>query len=594
MNDLLIKAARVFDGTGAPGQTADVSVRGGRIHDVGHLKTTAHQVINGDGAVLTPGFIDIHTHYDGQATWDDTLSPSLWHGTTSVLMGNCGVGFAPVRAGQQQRLIALMEGVEEIPGAALAEGVRFDWESFAQYLDALAAKPRSINTAALVPHDCLRYYVMGERAAKLEAANPLDCVQMQQLLHEALRAGAMGFSTGRSDNHRTALGEDTPACVADLAELTALGSAFHDLPHRVIHAVNDFDAQRGDPALAKARFDAEYQLMAHLARVSKRPLALTWLERLNAPPQSHWLQAAAEQSARDGLDVKLQTASRAIGVLSGLDTSFCVLTPYRSYQAIAHLPLPARAKALRDPAFKAALMREQRMTLAGGFSAIPPIVDHIMDNLDQTAMLMFDLATNASGHVSYEPEAASSFGALAKAQGRTALDVIYDHLAQGDGENLVYFPIFNYLRGNLDTVGQMLQHPQALWALGDAGAHVGTVCDASSTTTLLAHWCRDRPASGRGGLSLAHAVNLLSRRNAQHLGWTDRGVIAPQAVADLNLIDLAGLGALRPTIVRDLPAGGRRVSQGASGYLSTWVAGQVACANGEITHSRAGQLIRGK
>ncbi len=593
MSDLLIKSAKVIDGTNAEPQTADVLIQNGRIQAVGHLKTTAHQIINADGALLTPGFIDIHTHYDGQVSWDDTLSPSLLHGTTSILMGNCGVGFAPVRPGEQDRLIRLMEGVEEIPGAALSEGIRFNWESFEQYMDVVAAAPRSINTAALVPHDCLRYYVMGERAARLEAATAQDVDEMKKLLQAALRAGAMGFSTGRSDNHRTSRGEDTPSCNASALELNTLASALQGMPHRVLHAVNDFDAQGGDPALAKTRFDTEYALMRGMAQAAKRPLALTWLERLNAPPQWQWLQAAAEQSKRDGLDIKLQTASRAIGVLSGLDTSFCVLTPYRSYQAIAHLALAERAAKLRDPAFKAALLVEQRMTLAGGFSAIPPIVDHIMATLDQAAMLMFDLSANASGHMNYEPDMQTSFGARAQSQGITALEALYDHLAQGDGGNMVYFPIFNYLRGSLDTVHAMLTHPQALYALGDAGAHVGTVCDASSTTTMLAHWARDRPASGKPGLTLARAVHMLTQANAHHLGWLDRGVIEAGALADLNLIDLSRLGATRPQVVRDLPAGGKRVTQAATGYLATWVKGELACANGQVTPARAGGFIRG-
>lgn len=586
MHDTLFKAATVIDGTGLAPFTADVAIKDGRVVEVGRLQTTAKHVVNAEGAWLTPGFIDIHTHYDGQATWDDTLAPSLLHGTSAVVMGNCGVGFAPVRPGEQDRLIRLMEGVEEIPGAALSEGIQFRWESFAEYLDALAAKPRSIHTATLVPHDCLRYYVMGERAARLEAATPQDCADMQALLRDALRAGASGFSTGRSDNHRTSLGEDTPAATAAATELRTLAAGLQGLGHRVIHAVSDFDAQRGAASDEKLRFDAEYALLEAMAEASGRALALTWLDRLNAPQQRAWLQAAAEGSSQKGLKVRLQTASRAIGVLSGLETSFSVLTPYRRYHGIAHLPLAERAAALRDPIFKAALLADERMSFAKGNTAIPPIVDHIMATLDHTAMLMFAMRPDAQGLVSYEPSMNQSLGAQARASGRTALEVIYDYLAEGDGSNIIYFPIFNYMQGNLNQVREMLRHPQALWALGDAGAHVGTVCDASSTTSLLLQ-------AVAGHFRLEDAVHWLTQRNAAHMGWTDRGRIASGALADLNLIDPSTLGVCMPHVVRDLPAGGKRVAQSARGYVQSWVSGQLVCADGALTAARPGGLIRG-
>ena len=585
MLDTLIQGATVVDGTGSAPFSADVGLQDGKIVQIGRITQAAHDTVHAHGAVLTPGFVDIHTHYDGQLSWDANLRPSIDHGTTTALVGNCGVGFAPVRPGSQAQLIRLMEGVEEIPGAALAEGIHWAWETFVQYMDALDT-PHTLNHLHLVPHDCLRYYVMGERAAQRELASAHDCRQMQALLHEALAAGALGFSTGRSDNHRTSIGEETPASIAQAPELLALAAAFDGLPYRILHAVSDFDALQGASETARARFDAEYQLLHDMARVAKRPLALTWLERLNAPEQWKWLAQAATDSQAAGVDIKLQTATRAIGVMSGLDTSFCVLTPFVRYQAIAHLPLPERAARLREPEFRAALLADQPLRLADGHTAIPPIVDHIMATLAQTSHLMFELH-NASGEVDYEPDPATSFGARAHSQGVPALALLYDYLASGDGSNLVYFPIFNYLSGNLSTVETMLSHPLALASLGDAGAHVGTVCDASNATTLLSHWVKKRQK-----MPLEHAVHLLTQRNARHLGLHTRGSVQVGQTADLNLIDLNRLAVKTPQLVRDLPAGGKRILQGAHGYLGTWVAGKLVCANGELTGQLPGGLIR--
>ena len=616
MLDLLIRGGTVIDGSGAPGASADVGVRDGRIVEVGRITETAQQTIDADGALVTPGFIDIHTHYDGQASWDETFSPSIYHGVTTVVMGNCGVGFAPVKRGEEQRLINLMEGVEEIPGAALAEGVRWGWDSFTDYARALDAMPHSIDFMTLVPHDPLRLYVMGDRAARCEAATPDDCVAMRDLLHAALAAGAAGFSTGRSDNHRTSKGEETPAHVADRAELLALAGALQGLPYRVLHAVNDFDCGQGTPgdaAAERARFDAEYALMEDMARAAQRPLALTWLERINAPLQRQWLMESAERSAAQGLDVRLQTACRAIGVMNGLDTSFNVLMAFPAYREIMQVPVAERAALMRDPARRARLLAETPLRLANGDTAMPPLVDQLVARLNEAAMLMFPFSATSSGP-QYEPAMHTSFFARAQQRGITPLAAIYDYLAGGgdergeDGSNLIYFPIFNYLGGSLDTVYKMLTHPQALLALGDAGAHVGTVCDASLPTTLLAHWTRDRvvrPAAGTGNaagvaamgaapgtLSVEHAVAMLTSRNARHMGLQDRGMIAPGMKADLNVIDYANLAAATPSLVRDLPAGGKRFVQKAQGYLATICGGQVVCANGSISAARPGRWAR--
>jgi N-acyl-D-aspartate/D-glutamate deacylase len=482
-----------------------------------------------------------------------------------------------------------MEGVEEIPGAVLAEGVRWGWKSFTDYATVLDTMRHSLDFMTLVPHDCLRLFVMGDRAANLEAATPEDLARMRELLHEALAAGAAGFSTGRSDNHRTSKGQDTPAATAAQDELVALAGAYQGLSYRVMHAVSDFDCMRGDPAGQRARFDAEYDLLEAVARTTGRPLALTWLERVNAPPQWQWLAERAQASKANGVDIRLQTACRAIGVMNGLDTSFNIFMAMPTYQEIAALPLPERAARLRDPAIKARILAEKPVRLARDGSPVPPLVDQILAQLDQMAALMFPLKVGASGP-DYEPLPTESFAARAAARGVKAFEVLYDYLAEGDGANLVYFPIFNYLRGSLETVRTMLEHPQALHALSDAGAHVGTVCDASFPTSLLAHWTRDRTRGPK--LGLEKAVAMLTSRNAAHMGLQDRGVLRVGMRADVNVIDYAKLGALKPEIVRDLPAGGRRFVQRAQGYIATVVKGEVVCAEGKVTEARPGKWLR--
>ncbi len=589
MLDLVIRGGTVHDGLGNPGQSADIGVRDGRIEAIGKVSSDARKTIDATGALVTPGFVDIHTHYDGQASWDETFSPSIYHGVTTVVMGNCGVGFAPVQKGEESRLVQLMEGVEEIPGAVLAEGVRWGWKSFIDYANVLDTMRHSLDFMTLVPHDCLRLFVMGDRAANLEAATPEDLKRMRELLHEAMAAGAAGFSTGRSDNHRTSKGQDTPAAMAAQDELVALAGAYQGLPYRVMHAVSDFDCMRGDPAGQRARFDAEYDLLESVARAAGRPLALTWLERVNAPPQWQWLAERAQASKANGVDIRLQTACRAIGVMNGLDTSFNIFMAMPTYQEFAALPLPERAARLRDPAVKARILAEKPVRLARDGSPIPPLVDQILAQIEQMAALMFPLKVGAAGP-DYEPLPTESFAARAAARGVKAFEVLYDYLAEGDGSNLIYFPIFNYLRGSLETVRAMLEHPQALHALSDAGAHVGTVCDASLPTSLLAHWTRDRTRGPK--LGLEQAVAMLTSRNAQHMGLKDRGALQVGMRADINVIDYARLAALKPEIVRDLPAGGRRFVQGAKGYVATVVNGEVVCAEGKITEARPGRWLK--
>ena len=390
MLDLVFESATVIDGTGNAPRTADVGVQGGIIREVGRVDGAAHRRIDASGAWLTPGFIDLHTHYDGQASWDETFSPSVQHGVTTLLFGNCGVGFAPLAPGDRNRaiegLISLMEGVEDIPGAALVEGVRFDWQSFPEYLDALERIPHTLDFLAQVPHDPLRMAVMGDRAQAQEAATAADIAAMQQLLREALAAGAAGFSTGRTDNHRTTAGVPTPAADATAAELAGLAQVFRDRPRGVLQLVSDFDLLHGPE-----RFDAEFDLVELLARQSDRPLSMTWLQRDPGGAQWQAIRARTDAAVAAGLPLWLQTAPRGIGVILGLDTSFHPLMGHPGYVEVAHLPLAERAAALRDPLRKARILAEQPGRMSGDGTPIPPIVDLMLARVDLLSGRMFPM-----------------------------------------------------------------------------------------------------------------------------------------------------------------------------------------------------------
>lgn len=591
MLDTLIKGGTVVDGAGNEPVLADVGIRDGKIVVVGATDQLAKRTIDARGLHILPGFIDIHTHYDGQASWDETFAPSIYHGVTTLVMGNCGVGFAPVRPGDRDVLIDLMEGVEEIPGTALSEGMKWNWETFSDYGKALDAQPHSLDFMTLVPHDTLRLYVMGERAAKGEPANAEDILQMQTLLKQALLEGACGLGIGSTETHRTSHGQMTPSFEVSPDELNSLASVLKDLPYRVIQGVSDFASPRGTPAEEKARFDREYAKLEDMARVANRPIAITWMDRVNAPQQSKWLGDAALASAEKGIDVRLQASPRGIGVLNGLDTTLNLLDAYPSYRAIAHLPVAERAAALRNPELREKILSESPVNLSVAGSSVPPLVDYVIKNFEQVAFMLFPLLPDANGSMDYEPVPTSSFGAQAKARNMSARELMYDHLAGGDGTNLVYFPIFNYLTGSLDRVRDMLVHPKALFSLGDAGAHVGTICDASASTTLLAHWGLQRTRGAK--IPLPQVVHMLTQRNALHMGLTDRGVIAAGMKADVNIVDTNRLSLPLPEIVRDLPMGGRRMIQKSMGYVATLVSGEAVIENGNITQARPGRWTHG-
>ena len=495
-------------------------------------------------------------------------------------MGNCGVGFAPVRKGFEADLIKLMEGVEDIPDAALAEGIRWNWESFPQFMDALDATPHSLDFLLQIPHDPVRMAVMGERAFTQQAAGAEDIAAMRALVREALQAGAAGFSSGRSDNHRTSEGKETPAAEASSAELCGIASAFEGLNHGVIQMVSDFDVLKGPE-----RFDAEFDLVEAVARTSGRPLSMTWLQRDPGGAQWQAIRERVDIAVSKGLPLYLQTAARGIGVINGLEASFHPFMGFPAFKEIAQLPLAERAAAMRDPARKARVLSEKSERLAGDGTAIPPLVDILLARIEMISGRMFPLDAT----LNYEPNVMQSFLVRAKQRGVSALEALYGHLAEGAGNNLIYFPIFNYNDGSLSAARCMLEHPRALAALSDAGAHLGTVCDASFTTFMLTHWVRDRATDK---LPLERAIEMMTSRNARYLGRADRGTVAVGQRADLNLIDPQRLSVGMPALVRDLPAGGKRFLQKGAGYLGTWVTGQCVQRDGEITAARPGRLVR--
>jgi N-acyl-D-aspartate/D-glutamate deacylase len=581
MYDLKIKSGTIIDGTGAARRTGDIGIRDGVIVAVGDCPDAADQTIDADGALVIPGFTDIHTHYDGQISWDEELMPSSVHGVTTCVMGSCGVGFAPVRPTDHQTLVELMEGVEDIPGTALSEGISWQWESFPEYMDALDGMPHTIDFLAMVPHDALRIYAMGKRAVAEEAATDDDIAAMRTMLRGALDAGAVGFSTGRSDNHRTSRGAATPASEAAGRELAGIAEAFVGAGHGVLQAVSDYDMQSGDD-----HFHAEFDLLEQMFDAAGgAPMSISTMQRDHSSKQWQWIFERAEKIAARGGNVRCQVAARAIGVMLGLQATFQPFMGFPSYKAISQLPLAERVAAMRDPALKEKMLGETSEPVAGDGSSIPPLADFFLANLDMVGMRLFKLGEEPN----YEPHFASCFAAQALAAKEPLLSVIYDALLEQDGEALLYFPLYNYTGMNLDTVREMLTHPLAIPGLSDGGAHVGTVIDASFPTFLLQHWGRDRET---GRISVEQLVKMQAFDTARFIGLSDRGAIAPGQRADLNIIDFDKLRLKHPVMVRDLPAGGQRLMQYAEGYLYTLKNGEVIARNGQLTDARPGRLVR--
>jgi len=564
--DLVVRGGTVADGLGNTLHEADVALTNGRISAVGRISGRGHEEIDAKGLLVTPGFVDIHTHYDGQATWDSRMQPSSWHGVTTAVMGNCGVGFAPVRKTDHGRLIELMEGVEDIPGAALHEGLKWNWESFGDYLDALETRPRDIDICAQLAHGALRVYVMGERGAKLEAANEKDIAEMRSLTADAMRAGAIGVSTSRTILHRTATGDPTPGLRATEAELMGVALGMADAVSGVIELISDFD--NPDPL-------TEFAMIRRLVSESKRPLSLSLAQAGSNADGWRGLLALITQASSEGLPIRGQVAPRPIGLLLGLQGTLNPFVAHQAFAAIKDKPLAEKVAAMRNPSFRAAIMAENdaRQT--------HPLARRLMQ---------FDQIYPLGNPPNYEPPRETAISAQAERMGRNAADLTYDMLLEDEGRAFLFSPFANYANYNLDCCGEMIASPNTLMGLGDGGAHVGIISDASFTTYLLTHWGRDR---SHGRFELPYLVKRQTQDTARAVGLMDRGVIAPGMKADINVIDFDKLRVNAPTMAFDLPAGGKRLLQTADGYVATIVSGEITYRHGEQTNALPGKLVRG-
>jgi N-acyl-D-aspartate/D-glutamate deacylase len=575
MHDLVIRNGKVVDGTGRPAFAADVAISGGRIVQVGKVEGPAKRTLDAAGALVTPGFVDIHTHYDGQVSWDSVLAPSSINGVTSTAMGNCGVGFAPARADKHDWLIQLLEGVEDIPGTALAEGLTWDWESFPDYLNAIASRHYTMDIGAHVPHAALRAYVMGDRGGDhMEAPTDDEIAQMERLTFEALEAGALGFSTSRTYVHRSRSGENIGTLTASERELLGIVSALKRSNKGVLQLISDAYLTADDDFA-----NAELALIRTLAQDTGRRLSFTVQQSDDAPDRWKHVYGEIEKMVAEGLTVRAQVAPRPIGAI----LSFASTTnPYMgapTYRALAaSQPLEARLKTLADPEVKAKILDEHAQFHPPGFAGV--------------LFHSFNRMYRMSDPVDYEPREDASLAAEAARAGRDAAEYAYDVYLEKDARQLIYMPLINYARGNLDDVFGMMTGANALYGLSDGGAHCGTICDGSFPTTTIGLWSR----GSKSGLSipLEQLVHGYTQRNARHVGWFDRGVVAPGYLADLNIIDLEGLSLSPPAIVQDLPAGGARLLQTARGYRWTIKSGVVTFENGQWTGETPGRLVRGE
>ncbi len=564
MHDLVIRDGRIVDGTGQPARMGDVAVDGGVITEVGAGLGSGRHEIGAEGRLVLPGWVDIHTHYDGQATWDPDLTPSSWHGVTTTVFGNCGVGFAPLRPGSQDYLINLMEGVEDIPGSVLAEGIDFTWESFDEYLDVVDQTARTMDVGAQIPHGALRFYVMGERGADHTEVPTADEVeQMATAVGQALEAGALGFSTSRTTKHKAADGRPTPSLSAAEPELAGIARAMGRVGRGMIQCNSDFGP-------------GEVEVLVDLARLSGRPVTALLLQVDHDPERWRRTLDGIRRANAEGLTMTGQVGCRPIGIIMGLDTSVSPFGNHPAYRALADLPVAEKARRLRtDEALRQALLT---------------------DRPDDGFTRWMDYALTRSCELGerpdYEPDlAVSSLAARAAALGRSPWELALDLLADGDGESVLLYPFENYHGGNLDVIREMLMDQHTICGLGDGGAHVATICDASYPTFLLTHWARDRY---RGpGIELEYLVRKQTRDTARAFGLADRGVVGPGYKADLNVVDFDRLSVTPPRVIHDLPAGGRRLVQHSVGYDHTIVSGAEVSRHGELTGTRPGRLLRG-
>jgi N-acyl-D-aspartate/D-glutamate deacylase len=561
--DLIIRGGTLADGSGRPTRTGDVAIEGNRIVAVGHVDGSARRVIDADGALVTPGWVDIHTHYDGQATWDPEVSPSGWHGVTTVVMGNCGVGFAPAREADRAWLIQLMEGVEDIPGTALAEGMNWNWESFPEYLDEVERTPRVLDVASLVPHGALRAFVLGEGRAN-DTATADEIAEMAALVREAVHAGAIGASTTRTVLHRAKDGELAAGTTAAAAELIGIGEALGKAGHRVFSLASDM-----------MDLDHEFAWMSEISKRAGVPVTYQVLQADFAPDLwREWINRGVAAN-REGAWLVPQVAGKPTSLMVGFQSATHPFSHHRTYQEVSQLPFEERIERLRRPEVRQAMLSEE--AAPGGFVALLRTQMH----------KLFPLGDPPD----YEPAPEQSVTAVAAREGRTTDEVLYDLMLQRDGRELLYLPLLDYSACNLDAVREMLVHPATVLGLGDGGAHCGVLCDASLPTFMLSHWARDRHRGEK--LPVEQVVHLQTRRTAALYGFSDRGLLAPGYLADLNVIDHEELALEPPEMVFDLPASGKRLVQRARGYLATIKSGAVVREDDRATGQRPGTLLRG-
>ena len=565
MYDLIIKNGTVYDGTGRKPFLADVAIKGNKIAAIGELEEPSKEVIDAKGKIVAPGFVDIHTHYDGQVTWDPYLRPSTYHGVTTVVMGNCGVGFSPCKPEERDWLISLMEGVEDIPGTALHEGINWQWESFPEYLDTLEDKPLAIDVGTQIPHGAVRAYVMGQRGIDREEASQEEIEQMSQIVKEAIEAGAFGFSTSRTEKHKDSSGALTPSITAHKNELVSIAKSLGEIKSGVLQGISDF-----------YDFESEFNIFKEMSESSGRPISITVEQMDQRPDWWHQLLDGIEEAQGEGINMYGQVPPRATGINIGLTATLNPFTFYPSFYELSKQSLEEKVAAMKDPAFKEKLLSEDPVSIGN------PLVDEITQSFNK----MFRLGEPAN----YEPEPDASFEAIAKKQNISPQEVAYDCLLEKEGKALIYHPLFNYLPGNLDYVERMLNHPYSISGLGDAGAHCGAISDASFPTTLIQHWGRDRKRGKK--IPLEKLISMQTLETSRLLGITDRGVLKEGYKADINVIDFENLTLHEPEVLHDLPAGGRRLVQRASGYEYTIVSGQIAFKDGESTGALNGRLIR--
>ena len=570
MYDLIIRGGTVVDGTGGPPRQTDVAIQDGRIAAIGSNLGGAERVVDATGLTVTPGFVDVHTHYDAQLTWDPHLTPSSYHGVTTAVVGNCGVGFAPAQPERHDWLIQLMEGVEDIPGAALAEGIQWDWETFPEYLDAIERTPLALDVGTQVPHAAVRAYVMGERGARNEPAPPEDIEQRASIVRQGMAAGALGFSTSRTIAHRALDGEPVPGTFAAEDELFGIGRVLGELDTGVFEVAGAGAA--GEDIAAPQK---EIDWMRRLSSEIGRPVTFAMLQVDAAPELWRELLDYAKTATAEGADIFPQVAGRPFGMLMGLQTERHAWVDKAAYQEIAQLPLAERVAALQDPERKRRILEEP--SSGEGFFTV----------WEQYEML-FPLGSP----LDYEPRQEDSIAGRAEREGRDPKELLYEAMLEDEGRAMMLVPALNYSYRSCDPIYEMMHHPRAVLGLGDGGAHCALICDASIPTFMLTHWVRDRKRGER--VSIEFAVQRMSRDTARLFGMHDRGTLEAGMKADLNLIDMDALQLESPEAVADLPAGGRRLMQKARGYVSTFVSGVEIMREGLPTGALPGRLVRGE